>query len=71
MMQKGSWMYPTFVLTNGLAHVIGQNNYRGAFSTLYAATSDKLTGKHFAYFGPNQMNLVSYWETEIVCDMHR
>jgi len=43
---------------SALGRAFGQNPYHGAWSTLYAATSPGLTGKGWAYLGPNLLGMV-------------
>lgn len=45
-------------IVSGLAKLVGQNPYHGAWSTIFAATSPSLEGKGWAYIGPNILGLV-------------
>lgn len=57
LQHKASLAYWTAWLVRTQVHLMGQTDYRGAFSALYAATEPSLTGKHFTYIGPNNLNL--------------
>ncbi|GFH06173.1 uncharacterized protein HaLaN_00758 [Haematococcus lacustris] len=38
---------------SAMGKLLGQNQYHGAWSTLFTATDPSLTGKGFGYYGPN------------------
>lgn len=58
--QKSDKHYLSAVWITFNAHIFGQTPYRGAYSTLYAATEPSLTGTRWGYYGPNNANL---WPT--------
>jgi len=57
LQNKASFRYITAAITVTAATIVGQPQYRGAYSTLYAATSPDVEREHWGYWGPNNMNM--------------